>query len=233
MLFDAEQVAVRRSGICADEYGLVGLEDLVVAADADGSKLLLVVEAACRGDGLVQDVVDRAQGERIVEEVAEQFLDAAEGAMADKAETEDELSEPGLGDGQPEEELRRVGGRGVEGLVDGVVGVVELLVDELAADLMLLGQVGDGLSGEGVQCQLLAYRQGQQTGGSGKARSGWLRIGCSWPGTPLDEAVVIPSIYGVQAFSAALPPEMLPRFEPGRISCPSPPPSDRACSGPR
>jgi hypothetical protein len=78
---------------------LVGLENLVVGADTDGREVLLAVEAACRADGLVQDVVDRSQRERIIKEVAEQFLDAAEGTVADEGKTEDELTEPGFGDG--------------------------------------------------------------------------------------------------------------------------------------
>ena len=85
--------------------------------------------------------MDRAQGERIVEEVGEQFADAAEGTVADEGQAEDELAEPGFGDGEPEEKLGRVdGGRG-EGLVEGVVGVVELLVDEFAADVVLVRQM--------------------------------------------------------------------------------------------
>ena len=188
MLFDAEQVAVGRGDIGADQHGLAGLENLVVGADADGGEILLVVEAACRGDGLVQDVVDRAQGQRIVEEVAEQFLDAAEGAMADEGETEDELSEPGFGDGQPEEELRRVGGRGVEGLVEGVVGVVELLVDEFAADLMLVGELVMGCPARASRASCWRACGVSKRAGVGSmvaATSGLDRM--HMPGTPWDQ----------------------------------------------
>jgi hypothetical protein len=40
-----------------------------VGADADSNEILLGIEAACRRDGLVQDVVDGAQRQRIVEEI--------------------------------------------------------------------------------------------------------------------------------------------------------------------
>ncbi len=86
------------------------------------------VVLACVGDGLVQDVVDRPQRQRVVKEVGEQFVDAAEGTVADEGEAEDQWPQPGFGDGQPEEELAAVGLGGSERLVEGVVGVTELLV---------------------------------------------------------------------------------------------------------
>src|SRR4029077_19461430 len=102
-----------------------------------------------------------------VEEVGEQFVDTAEGTVADEGEAEDQLPQPGFGHGQPEEELRRWGRWWSERLVESVVGVAELLIDELAADLVLVGQSRDGLAGEGIQGELLACREGQQTGGGG------------------------------------------------------------------
>lgn len=60
MFLDAEQVTVGRGDIGADQHGLTGLENLVVGGDADGGEILLVVEVACRADGLEQDVVDRS-----------------------------------------------------------------------------------------------------------------------------------------------------------------------------
>jgi hypothetical protein len=50
---------------------------------------------------------------------------------------------------------------------EGVVGVVELVVDELAADLELIGPISDGLAREGVEGELLANRRGQQPCGGG------------------------------------------------------------------
>ncbi len=120
------------------------------------------------GDGPLQDVVDRADRQGVIEEVGEQFVDTADGTVADKREAEDQLPQPGFGHGQPEEELRRWGRWWSERSVEGVVGVAELLIDELAADLVLIGQGRDGLAGEGIEGELLACRQWQQTG-----RGGW------------------------------------------------------------
>jgi hypothetical protein len=80
------------------------------------------------------------------------------------------LAQPRLGDRQPKEELgERVGGR-AEGLVEGVVSVLQLLVDELAADLMVGSQCGDGLTGEGVEGELLPCRRRQRLCGAGGVR---------------------------------------------------------------
>jgi len=68
--------------------------------------------------------------------------------VADEAESEDELSQPGFGDGEAEKELGLVGGLGFEGVFEGMVGVVKLLVDEFVADVMLVGELSDGLSVE-------------------------------------------------------------------------------------
>ncbi len=97
--------------------------------------------------------------------------------MADQSEAKDQLLKPGFGHREPEEELGRVGRRRGEGVVEGVVGLVELLVDELAADLMLVGQFGDGLAGEGGEGELLPHRGGEPTSwcGRGKDRGGRLR----------------------------------------------------------
>ena len=101
-----------------------------------------------------------------------------------KREAEDQLPQPGFGHGQPEEELRRWGRWWSERSVEGVVGVAELLIDELAADWVLIGQGRDGLAGEGIEGELLACRQWQQTGrgGCGYCRS--RTVEWSRPGTP-------------------------------------------------
>lgn len=144
VVFEAEQVAIGRFDVGSDQDGSARLEDLVMHANTDGLEILLGVDAASRGDRLVEEVVDAAQGEGMVEEVLEQFLDATKGTVADEGEAEHELTKPGLGDGKPEEQLGRVGRRRCEGVVEGGMGLVELLVDELAADLLLGGQFGDG-----------------------------------------------------------------------------------------
>ena len=161
-------IAVGRSNIGADENGAARLEDLVVGADAHGGEIWLRVVRACVGDGLLQDVVDRADRRGAIEEVGEQFVDAADGAVADQREAEDQLPQPGFGHGQPEEEMRRLVRWWSERLVEGVVGVAELPIDELAADLVLVGQGRDGLAGEGIQGELLSCLVWQQTG-----RGGW------------------------------------------------------------
>ena len=92
--------------------------------------------------------------------------------MADQREAEDQLPQPGFGHGQPEEEMRRLVRWWSERLVEGVVGVAELPIDELAADLVLIGQGRDGLAGEGIQGELLSCLVWQQTG-----RGGWDRGG--------------------------------------------------------
>jgi hypothetical protein len=43
-----------------------------------------------------------------------------------------------------------------------VVGLVELLIDELAADVVLVGELGDGLAGEGIESEFLTRVRGQQ-----------------------------------------------------------------------
>ena len=74
------------------------------------------------------------------------------------------MAEPGLGDGEPEEELGWVGRGGSKGEVEGAVGVVQLLVDELPAHLKFVGQSGDGAAGEGAEGEALAHRWGELTG---------------------------------------------------------------------
>ena len=108
MVFEAEQAALGRSNIGGDENGLAGLEDLSQRGDTDRLEILLNVEAACWGDRIMEDVVDAAQGEGMVEEVAEQFLNAAKGAVADEGEAKNELAKPGLGNGEPEQQPRGV-----------------------------------------------------------------------------------------------------------------------------
>ncbi len=167
VLFRTEQVAVGRGDIGADQHRPAGLEDLVVGAEADGSEVLPSGDGACSGDGLVQDVVNGADRQRIVKDIREQFGDAAQGTVADEGETQDELPQPGLGDREPEEELVGFVAARVKGVVEGVVGLPELLVDELAADLLLGGQFGDGLAAQRVEGELLARLGWQQPCGCG------------------------------------------------------------------
>lgn len=155
VLFETEEVAIGGSDVGADQDGPSSLKNLVVGADADVGEIVLGVVLACVGNGLSQDVMHRTEGEMHIEEIGEEFADAAEGAVADEGEAEDKLAEPRLCDGEPEEELGRfVGGRG-EGVFQGVVRVVELLVDEFTANAVLVRQIGNRLAGQGVEYELL------------------------------------------------------------------------------
>jgi hypothetical protein len=78
--------------------------------------------------------------------------------VADEGEAEDQLSQPGLGDREPEEQSRRIVRSGREGVVEGVEGLVALLVDELAADLVAGSEFGDRLALEGIEGELLPRR---------------------------------------------------------------------------
>ena len=103
----------------------------------------------------MNDVVHRPQGELVVEEVTEQLDDGAVGAMADQHQGQDQLPQPGPGHGQVEQDV--VGRRwGVEGLIQGERRGVDLLIEELATDLMLPRQFGDRLRpGEDLHGELL------------------------------------------------------------------------------
>lgn len=118
-----------------------------MGADANARQVLLSIDAAGGGHGSVEDVVHRAQGQRDPEHVAEHGLNAAQGAMAVQRQGEDELPQQAFGDGKIKEHvvIGRGGGGGGEGSFDGFLSLVRLLVDELAADLKLLGQSGDRL----------------------------------------------------------------------------------------
>ena len=79
VLFQAEQVAVGGSDVDADQDGLAGLEDLVVGADADGGRgpgWSLSWRAVATAWWTMLWTVPSGQG--VVEEVGEQFGDAAE-----------------------------------------------------------------------------------------------------------------------------------------------------------
>ena len=112
--------------------------------DADPGQVVGAVDRAGAGDGGLDHVMDGPQGELGVEEVGQQGDDAAVGAMTTQDQGQDQLMEPGLGDRQVEEDLL-VGSRRVEGVLQSQLGGVGLSVEELAADLMLAGQLGDRL----------------------------------------------------------------------------------------
>jgi len=98
---------------------LAGLEDIVVEADPDAGQVFAGVDLAGGINGTVYAVVGGAEGEGVVEEVGEDLGDAAEGAVADEDECEDELTEPGLGGGEVAEDGVVSRGPQREGEVEG------------------------------------------------------------------------------------------------------------------
>ena len=160
-----------------DQDRLLGLVDLVVNADADGGQFLALVVAAGPAHGGPDDVGDTADREPVVQQVTQEGDDAAEGTVTDQDQAQHELAEQGLGDRQIKQDALVRTARG-EGLVEGLLGLVGLLVDELTADVVFLGQAGNGLAaGEGVHGQPLALRRGQLLGGTGRdrGRGPWAR----------------------------------------------------------
>jgi hypothetical protein len=92
--------------------------------------------------------------------------------VADEDSRQDELAEPGFGDGEVEEDGGCVG-RGVEGAFEGVFGLGLLLVDELAADVVLFGQARDTATpAEGIQAWISQGHFGVTVGRRQAARAG-------------------------------------------------------------
>jgi hypothetical protein len=150
-----------------------------VDADADAGAVLAVMVAAGGGHGPPDDVVDGAEGERVVGEVAQPFDDAAARATADEDQAEDKLVPPVLGDGQGKEDAvvgDGVLGAVVKGLTEGVWGLVGLPVDELTAGLVLGGEPAERSgAGAGLEGEVLALAGGEVFGGAGRSRrrGGW------------------------------------------------------------
>ena len=81
----------------------------------------------------------------VIEHGIQNIKYAAKGAVTDQDRRQDELVNPVLGDGQVEQDLLVLWFAKLERLVDGGGGFGQLLVDEFAADLVLLGQRCDCL----------------------------------------------------------------------------------------
>jgi hypothetical protein len=156
MRLEAEEVAISRAGIDPNQDGIAGLKDLVVSTDFDAGQVFADVDLVRGRDGAVDDVVGSAQRHSVSEEVSEQLDDAAQRAVANEDQGKDELANPRARYRQVEQDLFGILGRLSEGLLQSVVGKVKLLVDELAADSVLLGEVRDGRPGKGVEGDLLA-----------------------------------------------------------------------------
>ena len=107
----------------------------------------------------------RAQRDVPVEEVAEQLHDGPVRTVTNQHQGQDQLMQPGFGDGQVEEHVIRFG-PGLEGPCQGVPGDVGLLVEELAADLMTAGQIGDRMGPtENLDGESSTLRRPQPLGG--------------------------------------------------------------------
>ena len=87
---------------------------------------------------------------------ASAIADPADGTVANQRQSEDRLFQPLLGDREVEENLlRRVLPRR-KCLLEGLLGTANLLIDELAADLVLCSQSADRFcSCQDVQGQVL------------------------------------------------------------------------------
>jgi len=67
MLFQVQQIAIGGPHVGPDQHGLPALENLVVGADADARKVLLTVVRAGLLDRALQDVVDLADRDGIIQ----------------------------------------------------------------------------------------------------------------------------------------------------------------------
>ena len=142
MLFRTQQEAEGGLGIDPHQNGITPLEDLIEEADDDSGEVVLLVDPPGLSNGAVHDVVHGPQGDPKIEDVAQQFDHAAGRAMADEHQGQDQLPQPRLGNRQVEEDLLGSPNRG-EGTVERLLRGVHLLVEELPADLVLAGQVGN------------------------------------------------------------------------------------------
>src|SRR5208283_786451 len=135
MLFLTQQEAEGGLGIDPHKDGIARLEDLVKEADEDGGEVVLLVDSPGIRNGAVHNVVHGPQGDPVIEEVAKQFDHTAGRTMADQHQAQDQLPQPGLGDWQVEKDLVGRCWRGGESLAEGLLGGVNLLIEELPADL--------------------------------------------------------------------------------------------------
>ena len=63
MVLQAEQVAIGRGRIDADEHRVEGLKDLIVGPDANGGQVVTSADGPSRFDGAVHDIVHGPQGD--------------------------------------------------------------------------------------------------------------------------------------------------------------------------
>ena len=103
VVFGRQQVTVGALHVDAHQDRPMGLVDLVVGPDANGTQILVVADGAGLRQNFGQHVVDRADTEvLVVEDGVEDIEDTAEGRVPDQRLGQDELVNPVLGYGQSE-----------------------------------------------------------------------------------------------------------------------------------
>ncbi|MBV8870882.1 MAG: hypothetical protein JOY65_15955, partial [Acetobacteraceae bacterium] len=112
-------------------------------ADPNARQVLTLVDRARLPCCRLEHAVNGAHADGHAQQVAQELDDAAIGTAADQRQGDDDLAQPGLGHRQLEQHLlvARRGGR--EGVIERGASLVRLLVDELAADPVPGGQIGE------------------------------------------------------------------------------------------
>ena len=98
MVFEAEQKAVGGSDIGAHQHGPAVLEDFIQRSDIDVPQRGPQVVGTGLGHGILEDVVNRADGHGDIDKIAEKFLDATHGTVADERQAQGCLPQPRFGD---------------------------------------------------------------------------------------------------------------------------------------
>ena len=141
----------------ADKDWLTRLKNLVEGGDIDFFQVNSRILDASGGDGAGQHVMHRACRDLMVEVVVEELGDAAFGTMTRQGQTEHHLFEPRFGDRQPEQEILGHLRRRSKGFIETLLGLGDLLVHELAADLIVAGGMASRfLSSEHTYCHVAA-----------------------------------------------------------------------------
>src|SRR3954469_24962808 len=142
MRLRSQQVAIRRVGIDAGQYGLSTVEDLIVQADADAGQVLLTVDDASLLGCRLKHIVDGADADGHTQQVTQELNNAAIRAVADQRQPDDHLAQPGPGDRQLKQHRIVPCGRR-ESVIQRRLGFVGLLIDEFAAHPMPDCQIAD------------------------------------------------------------------------------------------
>ena len=140
-----EQITVGRIDVGTDQNGLATLKDFVVRADANGLQIDARIDRPCGSDGLLKDVADGGVRDRIIDEIAAEFRDAAKRTVIDEQEAEYRLFDPLARDGQREQNLVVIGLRRRKLAVERRLHLVRLRGNEFSADVMIACGLTDRL----------------------------------------------------------------------------------------